>query len=114
VTPDPLDHQANRQERTVSKQTSGGPSIGLLLLIPAAAIVARAAMRHHEMMWNEPGEPGAAGPHRRYGRRRFTGPESDAAGQAGFRLPPRIEWMLDTWHTRAHQAAEPTDEAPSA
>jgi hypothetical protein len=100
----------------VSKTSSGGPGIGLLLLIPAAAIVARAAMRHHQMMWNEPGEPGeagAAGPHRRHGRHLFTGPESDAAGVAGFRLPPRIEWTLDTWHTRAHQADEPTD-APSA
>jgi hypothetical protein len=23
-----------------------------------------------------------------------------------FRLPPRIEWMLDTWHTRAHAKAD--------
>jgi hypothetical protein len=26
-----------------------------------------------------------------------------------FRLPPRIEWMLDTWHTRAHQTADRAD-----
>jgi hypothetical protein len=31
------------------------------------------------------------------------------AGQDSFRLPPKIEGMLDTWHTRAHQAAESTD-----
>ena len=26
-----------------------------------------------------------------------------------FRLPPKIEWMLDTWHTRAHQKADAAD-----
>ena len=95
------------------RSNGGGPSVGLLLLIPAVALVARAARRHHQMMWDEIGEPGTAMPHRRHGRHRFSGPESDAAGHDGFRLPPRIEWMLDTWHTRAHQAAEPAD-APSA
>jgi len=101
-------------ENNVSeKTTSGGPSVGLLLLIPAAAIVAHAAMRHHRMMWAEIGEPGAAAPYRRHRRHRFAGPESETAARDGFRLPPRIEWMLDTWHTRAHQAAEPTD-APEA
>jgi hypothetical protein len=95
------------------KGTGGGPSVGLLLVIPVAAIVAHAAMRHHRMNWDEVGEPGAAAPHRRHGRHRLAGPESDAAARDGFRLPPRIEWMLDTWHTRAHQATEPTD-APAA
>jgi hypothetical protein len=26
-----------------------------------------------------------------------------------FRLPPRIEWMLDTWHARAHEQADLAD-----
>ena len=103
-------------ENDVSKKsTRGGPSIGLLLLIPAAAIVARAAMRQRQMMWAEIGEPGSAAPRRRHGpgHRHFAGPGSDASARGDFRLPPRIEWMLDTWHTRAHEAAEP-EEAPPA
>jgi hypothetical protein len=92
-------------------RSSGGPNLGLLLLVPAAAIVARAAMRHHRMMWDELGEPGAAAPHLRHGRHPFAGPESAAAARDGFRMPPRIEWMLDAWHTRAHQADEPTETA---
>jgi len=95
------------------KHTGGGPSVGLLLLIPAVAIVMRAAVRHHRMMWDEIGESGAPAPRRRHGRHSLAGPGSDAAGRDGFRLPPRIEWMLDTWHARAHQATEPTD-APTA
>jgi hypothetical protein len=78
------------------KSTSGGPGIGLLLLIPAAAIVARAAMHHHRMLWDEVGEPGSAAPHRRHGHRRFAGPAAEAAARDEFRLPPRIEWMLAT------------------
>lgn len=102
------------------KHTGGGPSVGLLLLIPAAVMVAHAAKRHHRMLWDETGEPGAAGshgPHRHHGRYGFAGPGFDAAARADFRLPPRIEWMLDTWHTRAHQADEPKDaptDAPTA
>jgi hypothetical protein len=94
------------------KSNSGGPSLGLLLLIPAAALVAHAAMRHHRMMWDEIGGPESAAPYRRHGHHHLATPVSDAASD-GFRLPPRIEWMLDTWHTRAHKAAEPTD-TPSA
>ncbi len=92
------------------KSTKGGPSIGLLLLIPAAAIVARAAMRHHEMLWAEVGEPGSDAPHRRHGHRHFAGPGSDPTARDDFRLPPRIEWMLGAWHDRAHQAAGPKED----
>ena len=91
---------------------SSGPGVGLLLLIPAAAIVAHAAKRHHRMMWEEIGGPGTGTPSPWHGHHRsFTGP-----GDAGdrFRLPPRIEWILDTWHTRAHAAAEPTEGSPAA
>ena len=91
------------------KSTSGGPNIGLLLLIPAAAIVARAAMRHRQMLWAEVGEPGSAGPHPRHGHRHFAGPGFGPASSDDFRLPPRIESMLDAWHTRAHQADEPQE-----
>ena len=91
------------------KSSSSGPNVGLLLLIPAAAVVAKMAMRHHRLMWDEVVETGSPAPYRGHGRHRFYGPESDATARAGFRLPPRIEWMLDTWHARAHQAAGPAD-----
>lgn len=40
-----------------------------------------------------------------------AGPEGDSG--AGFRVPPRIESMLDAWHERAHRATDPA-EAPTA
>jgi hypothetical protein len=33
----------------------------------------------------------------------------EADPREGFRLPPRIESMLDAWHTRAHETSEPTE-----
>jgi hypothetical protein len=91
----------------MSENTHRGPSLGLLLLIPAAAIVAKATMRHHRAMWSGiPGPEGTAptGAHgHRHGPWRDFGPDA----RESFRLPPRIEWMLDTWHERAHQSSEP-------
>ena len=75
------------------KHHSGGPHIGLLLLLPVVAIAASKAMHRHRMMWEEVGG-------------------AESAGRE-LRLPPRIEWMLETWHTRAHQATEKTDAAPA-
>jgi hypothetical protein len=102
------------------KSNRGGPSVGLLLLIPAAALVVRAATRHHQMMWDEIGGPESVAPRHRHGHYRFAAADAESAARDSFRLPPRIEWILDTWHTRAHQplaepkaAAEPSD-APSA
>jgi len=71
------------------KHHSGGPHIGLLLLVPVVAIAASKAMRHHRMMWEETGGP--------------------ASATRELHLPPRLEWMLETWHTRAHQSSTPTD-----
>ncbi len=98
----------------MTRKHSEGPSVGLLLLIPAIALAAHAAKRHRRMMWGEIGGPGSAAPWRGRGHHRFGAPDADAAAGDGFRLPPRIEWMLDTWHTRAHQAAEPTHEPTDA
>ncbi len=71
----------------IEKRASGGPSVGLLLLIPAALFVAKAA-KHRRMAWGE------------------------TASRDGLRLPPRAERMLDAWHTHAHQSAGPADEGP--
>lgn len=84
----------------------GGPN-WKLLLIPAAVIVARGAMRRR-LMWEAAGPSGDAGYRHGWGhgpRPRFGGGDAEAAGPGAFRLPPRMERMLDSWHTRAHEAA---------
>jgi hypothetical protein len=82
-----------------------GPNRGLLLLIPAALILAKAAKYRRQGMWESAeGDVGAGvGPHGHHGR---FGHRGWSNGSDGFRLPPRIESALDTWHARAHQ--EPT------
>ena len=89
-------------------QASRGPSWGLLLLIPAALIVAKGAMRRRAMWqsgWAASG-PGGHG----YGHHGpFGGFEEPTDRRAAFRLPPKIEWMLDTWHKRAHATSETSE-----
>ena len=67
---------------------SGGHNWGLLLLIPAAMLFVKGA-KHRRAMWQSGW--------------------SAADGNEAFRLPPKVEMMLDNWHTRAHQAAESTE-----
>ncbi len=90
------------------RNASRGPNWAVLLLIPAAVIVAK-GMHHRRMMWESGWTPSGASGHGHGHDRRFGGDVE--AGS--FRLPPKIEWMLDTWHTRAHQKAESTD-APAS
>ena len=72
------------------------PGAGLLLLIPAAVIAVGMAKRRR-MQWHE---------------YRPSGVGADPTARDSFRLPPRIEWMLETWHTRAHETPEePTSSA---
>jgi hypothetical protein len=70
-----------------------GPNPGLLLLIPLAVVVAKAAS-HRRAMWGAGWGPGGFDP---------AGGPTAGGDRDSFRLPPRLEWMLDTWHTRAHQ-----------
>jgi hypothetical protein len=83
----------------------GGHNWGILLLIPAAVLLAKRA-KHRRAMWRSAwGSSGAAGRgHGHHGR--FGVAEGAADGYGAFRLPPKIESMLDNWHTRAHNAAE--------
>jgi len=81
----------------------GGPNLGLLLLIPAAVIITKAAMHRRAMMdmgWSGPGSAG-----RRYGQHRFAGADGEP-GARSFQIPPWIESALAAWHTRAHEAPE--------
>jgi hypothetical protein len=91
-------------------QTRGGPSLGLLLAIPAVVIIAKAAMHRRAMMgsgWSGPGGRGHG-----YGRHGFAGSD-DEMGPRTFRLPPRIEAALEAWHTRTHEAADATKPEPN-
>jgi len=93
------DNQGNRR-----------PPLGLILLIPAAVIIAKGAKRRRAM-WAS-GEAGPAG--HGYGHHhRFDGGRVDADRSAAFRLPPRLESMLDGWHTRTHQAADSSEASTS-
>ena len=68
-----------------------GPNRGLLLLIPAALILAKAAKHRRQAMWDS--AEGAARHHRRPTRssRRGSGTADGPMDGDGFRLPPRIE-----------------------
>jgi hypothetical protein len=85
-----------------------GPNWGLVMLVPLAVIVAKAAIHHRairEPRWTRSAWAGGG-----YGHHvGFEAGDAAPGGRAGFRLPPKIEWMLDTWHTRAHQATDPTE-----
>ena len=90
------------------RNSSRGPNPALLLLIPAALIVAKGVKARREM-WASDWTPSGTGGHGHgHGRRGPFGVEGDATG-GSFRLPPKIEWMLDTWHTRAHEKTESTE-----
>lgn len=92
------------------KHDGGGPNLGLLLLIPAAVIIAKGAHRRGAMdAAFGPGPMGAARRHGHHSPLWAGGAEGDGAG--AFPLPPRIERILDAWHTRAHQAPEPAEPA---
>jgi hypothetical protein len=84
-------------------RTRGGPNLGLLLLIPAAVIIAKGVMRRRAMVEQGWGPTGG----HRSGHYRFGGSDGEM-GPRAFRLPPRIEAALDAWHSRAHEGSEPT------
>jgi hypothetical protein len=84
---------------------SRGPNWPVLLLVPAAVIVAKAAMRRRAMF--ESGWAGSEAGGGGYGHHRRFGPGRSMEGDlTGFRLPPKIERVLAAWHTRAHETAQ--------
>ncbi len=86
----------------MNEKHEGGSPNWKLLLIPAAVILAKGAV-HRRAMWEAAGPTDEAG--RGHGRhRRFGGWDPEAADPAAVHLPPRMERMLDSWHTRAHEA----------
>jgi hypothetical protein len=93
----------------MNKERHGGsPNRRLLLLIPAALMIAK-GMRHRRAMWESGWGPSGAAAHGHGHFARHGAGDATAEDRGAFRLPPRIEWMLDSWHTRAHQNAEAAD-----
>ena len=82
--------------------TPKGRNLRPLLLIPVAVAIARGMSRHRgrrDAAWGGPGfRQYGPGRHGRFGQVDPTTGE--------FRLPPRIEAMLDVWHKRAHDEGE--------
>jgi hypothetical protein len=94
-----------------------GPNPALLLLIPAALIIAKGASRRRAMRgaaWGGPGGfgPGGFGPGRgHYGHHGQFGAGYGPGDRSAEGMPPWIEQKLEAWHTKAHEqgdAAEPT------
>jgi len=80
---------------------------GWLLLIPAAVIIAKGA-KHRRAMLESGWSPAGPGWGHGHGPG-FRGAAGTPDDRASFRLPPKIEWMLETWHTRAHEQGTATD-----
>jgi hypothetical protein len=91
------------------KHAGGSSHRWLFLAIPATLLMAKAMHRH--MPPHEGGHGSWAGRRGHHGWGRWAGAEGD--GTPDFRLPQRVESMLNTWHERAHQAVD-SDESPSA
>jgi hypothetical protein len=77
-----------------------------LLLIPATMLMAKAMRR---------GRRHDGGRHRAW----MAGPGFDRTGSegasaSGFRLPPKIESVLNAWHEQAHRAATPSESGSAA
>jgi hypothetical protein len=89
-------------EQAAAKSTNWKP----LLLIPLAVVIAKGASRRRAR-WEAMGF-GLEGRRYGYGRHGF-GPGHHMADGGEFRLPPRIEAMLDAWHTHAHEKDEPAE-----
>jgi hypothetical protein len=98
--------QANDPSEDDMNENQGrrGPGLWPLLLIPAVLIIAKGARRRREM-W--------AGVNGYGGHHRFVEGGFDAEGRPEFRLPPKLERVLDEWHTRVHEAASEDDAAPA-
>ena len=86
-----------------------GPGRGLLLLIPIGLLIAKGVGRRRRML--EAGEGGHR--HGGFGHRGFGPGAFDAEGRSTFTLPPRIESVLDAWHTRVHADTTKTEEPPA-
>ena len=81
-----------------------GPNPALLLLIPAAVIIAKGASRRRAMRDTSWGGPGGFGPrHGQYGHHGSFGPGDGPGFSRDASMPPWIEQKLAAWHAKAHE-----------
>ena len=88
-----------------------GPNPALLLLIPAAVIIAKGASRRRAMRESSWGGPRGFGPrHGHRGHHAAFGPGDGPGYGPGYGreagMPPWIEQKLEAWHTKAHEQGE--------
>ena len=95
----------------MKNQERRGPGPGLLLLIPIGLLIAKGVGRRRRMLAGESGAGRHHGFGHGFGSGGFGPGAFDAEGRYTFTLPPRIESVLDAWHTRVHAA---TAEAEAA
>jgi hypothetical protein len=83
--------------------TRKSPNLKPLLLIPLAVVIAKGASRRRAR-WEAAGY-GSGDRRHGYGRHGFGGRFAmDEDGE--LHLPPKIESMLETWHTHAHEKVD--------
>src|SRR4051812_49538041 len=78
-----------------------GPGLGLLLLIPAAVIIAKGAPRRRARWESAWGGSGGFGP--RHGRHGQFGAGGGPGYGGAVGMPPKIERMLEILHTKTHE-----------
>ena len=87
-----------------------GPNPALLLLIPAAVIIAKGASRRRAMRESAWGGPGGFGPrHGHHGHHGQFGAGYGPGDRSVQGMPPWIEQKLDAWHAKAHEQGDAAD-----
>jgi len=98
----------------MNEKRGGGPNLLPLVAVPVAMMLTAKAIHRHQRrwagMWGVEGGP--AGRRRmggHHGRHGWAGPFEGEGGRLN--LPPKIEAILDAWHTQAHaeDAGDPSE-----
>jgi hypothetical protein len=101
--------RVNQESDMNERRERRGPNPALLLLIPAAVIIAKGASRRRARWESGFGGPGGFGPrYGRHGHGHFEPGDGPGFGRAAG-MPPWIEQMLDAWHTKAHETGDATE-----
>src|SRR5262245_23059617 len=94
------------KEISMQQRRQDGRRVWPFVLIPVSIVALKAMRRRRMAQWGL--GPEAMGHHGHGGYGRSAGSRGMEGGPA-FRLPPKIESVLEAWHTRAHQGGEPAD-----
>lgn len=94
----------------MDEKRAGGPNLLPLVIVPVAMMLTAKAIHRHQRrwagMWGVEGDPGGRYGHGGHGglhgRHGWAGPFEGQGRRLN--LPPKIEAILDAWHTQAHAA----------